>query len=80
MTRSPPDKILVVWFATSPDAGHPDCLCSACYFVIGEEESALRLWHRTSNGASVEARFCPRCVGYYGMTVLAAAAQETEPG
>lgn len=77
--RPRPDHLSIIWFAQSPDAGALECLCSACWVLIGAEELPVRLWQRTADGGAVEARFCERCVAYYGMAVLAGAAGETAP-
>lgn len=45
-------------FATSPDAGDPECRCSRCGLSIGEDECPLRAW---SEGGHYEYRYCTDC-------------------
>lgn len=49
----------VTWFADSPDAGDPKCLCSFCYDLITEEQApAIRVFDTEKN---LEARFHQEC-------------------
>ena len=53
-----------LWFAESPDTGHPDCICSLCREVIDQEEMPLRLFARASSAdpeSALEARFHMAC-------------------
>jgi hypothetical protein len=46
------------WFDDSPDAGDPECRCSFCAGLIGEEEGpVIRFWH----DVRLEARFHEKC-------------------
>jgi hypothetical protein len=45
------------WFADSPDAGDPACLCSLCGKVI-HEDACIRVTKETEN---LEARFHDSC-------------------
>lgn len=46
-------------FANSPDAGHPDCICSRCGEPIGEEVIPIRVFTDDNR----EYRYHPDCVG-----------------
>ena len=48
----------LAWFDDSPDTGHPDCICSYCGRVIGEDEVPVRMFKHAENK---EARFCKLC-------------------
>jgi hypothetical protein len=48
----------LLWSHTSPDAGDPTCLCSACGSWISEDCLPVRLFDERKN---VEARFCDPC-------------------
>jgi len=52
------DKIK--WFDLSPDAGAPNCICSLCEQLIGENEVPIRAFD-TARG--LEARFHIKCFG-----------------
>jgi hypothetical protein len=58
----PADKL----FDNSPDAGHPQCICSRCGERIQEGEFPIRMF--TTNGIgevdehSKEARYCEFCM------------------
>lgn len=55
----------ITWFADSPDAGHPSCICSWCGTGIGEHDAPpIRLLHDTENK---EARFHRRCASEAGI-------------
>jgi hypothetical protein len=49
----------IMWFSNSPDAGHPDCLCSWCGKPIPEGTVPLRVFDRTTE---MEARFHNKCI------------------
>jgi len=51
-------RIELAYFNNSPDAGTPDCVCSYCGFVIGENEVPLRILSESGN---TEARLCENC-------------------
>lgn len=40
----------ITWFDNSPDAGDPDCLCSWCNKVIGEDELPIRFFNEGRAG------------------------------
>jgi hypothetical protein len=46
-------------FNTSPDAGHPDCICSRCGLKIGHRELPLRIF--TGKKRNTEFRYCREC-------------------
>jgi hypothetical protein len=48
------------WFKDSPDAGHPDCICSICRRQIHDPENVLRMWNGQGE-EMVEARFHEHC-------------------
>lgn len=52
-------------FTTSPDAGHPACVCSRCAGQISENELPVRVHPENETGHSVlngiEYRFCENC-------------------
>src|SRR4051812_1679877 len=52
-------------FPTSPDAGHPDCICSRCAAPIGEDDCPTRVWTTNYLGDvddnSLEYRYCIQC-------------------
>lgn len=48
------------WY-TSPDAGHPHCLCSRCNKLIKENDVPVRAW---PDDGSYEYRFHPECLGF----------------
>jgi len=48
----------MAWFETSPDAGHPDCLCSYCGFLIKEDDDPFRIF---SEGGKFEIRLHRKC-------------------
>ena len=50
---SPTDKL----FADSPDAGHPDCLCSRCGLRIYDDEIPIRFFAEND----LEYRFHHEC-------------------
>jgi len=61
----------LVWFAGSPDAGRPECLCSICETVIPEDEFPfLRLFVMAGESVGgvvappggLEARFHRKCI------------------
>ncbi len=59
-----------LWFAESPDTGHPDCICSLCREVIDQEEMPLRLFARAENAdleSALEARFHMACAEKAGL-------------
>lgn len=39
----------LAWFDTSPDQGHPDCICSYCGFVIQEDDDSCRFFRQSDN-------------------------------
>lgn len=45
-------------FTDSPDAGHPDCICSRCGSVIAKKEMPLRAFNQKNN---TEYRYCESC-------------------
>jgi hypothetical protein len=55
ITPLPTDRV----FDDSPDAGHPDCLCSRCGNLIDEKTLAIRAWPEGGK----EYRYHPACVG-----------------
>lgn len=55
----------ITWFANSPDAGDPTCICSWCYQPIGEHEAPIIRLFNTE--ASTEARFHRRCLAESGV-------------
>lgn len=44
------------WFEDSPDAGHPDCICSVCRKQINDDDNPLRIYED-----KFEARFHNDC-------------------
>lgn len=75
MSRQPPQVIR--WFADSPNAGSPACICSYCGNRIearaeggefefeelnADEGEPIRLWTNGGNPPCKEARFHPRCL------------------
>ena len=48
-----------VLFQDSPDAGHPDCICSRCGQPIPEDQCPLRVF--MDEGRAGEYRFCESC-------------------
>lgn len=55
----------ITWFANSPQAGDPTCICSWCYQPIGEHDAPIiRLF---DSDAGTEARFHRRCVSQSGV-------------
>lgn len=48
------------WFKDSPDAGHPDCICSICRRQIPNAENCFRMWEE-EEGDTLEARFHEHC-------------------
>ncbi|RTL56252.1 MAG: hypothetical protein EKK37_17415 [Sphingobacteriales bacterium] len=52
-------------FKTSPDAGHPDCLCSRCGNNINSEELPYRCFTINNDGhvdeQTTEYRYCEAC-------------------
>lgn len=52
-------------FDDSPDAGLPECICSRCGQVIGEETVPIRLFvlHGAKDRHGCEYRYHPTCVG-----------------
>lgn len=55
------------WFETSPDTGHPDCLCSFCHNKIEEGEVPLRMYDPDNSDYpdGLEARLCDGCSEKY---------------
>lgn len=54
----------IAWFADSPDAGHPTCICSWCGAGIGEHDAPpIRI---VDSDAHTEARFHRRCASESG--------------
>lgn len=51
----------ITWFATSPDAGDPECICSLCGEPIGEEEAPVRIFNTGDDIEAREARFHIAC-------------------
>lgn len=52
----------LAWFADSPDAGDPACICSLCGECIGEDDApVVRMFDSANN---VEARFHRGCAMY----------------
>jgi hypothetical protein len=50
----------ITWFANSPDAGDPTCICSWCSGAIGVSDAPIiRLF---DSDANTEARFHRRCL------------------
>lgn len=52
-------------FKDSPDAGHPDCICSRCGGPTYEDEFLIRAWTTNEKGEvdenSEEIRYCTKC-------------------
>jgi hypothetical protein len=48
-------------FPTSPDSGHPECLCSRCGDLVQDRITAIRAW---PEDGSYEYRFHPACLGF----------------
>jgi hypothetical protein len=46
-------------FKTSPDAGHPECICSRCGLKISSREMPLRIF--TGKKRNTEYRYCREC-------------------
>jgi hypothetical protein len=70
---------MIRWFRDSPGEGDPDCICSLCQEVIGQEEPedegngsemAIRLWSTGQGNKCLEARFHQTC--YEGLLRLGA--------
>jgi len=55
----------LAWFEDSPDAGHPDCICSYCGFLIDEDDFPFRLFRKSEptnpNSKTLEARLHRHC-------------------
>lgn len=68
------DKIR--WFALSPDAGDPSCICSLCGELIGEDDMPIRAFDTEKD---LEARFHTKCFGIVTGTEIHALPDDEEP-
>lgn len=57
-----------VFFTDSPFDGEPQCFCSRCLQVIGEDDGSIRFW--TQDGEK-EWRYHPGCLGFKPVHPLA---------
>jgi hypothetical protein len=68
------EDILILWFSESPDAGHPECICSYCYEVI--EDLAIKAWNEVNllgQPTVLEGRFhedCANKIGFFKGQIL----------
>ena len=53
----------VTWFADSPDAGSPDCLCSFCLTPIDEDDAPVL--RALDQATGLEIRACHGCEGAF---------------
>lgn len=57
-TPLPTDKM----FKTSPDSGHPDCICSRCGTLIDEEDMPIRIFVQQEDVPIGEFRYHTKCL------------------
>lgn len=61
-------------FDDSPDTGWPECICSRCSQVIGENECPIRCWtvneKNEVDSNSKEYRYCEKCSEGMGLVFL----------
>lgn len=65
-------------FSMSPDAGLPECKCSRCGQLIGEEQVPIRVWPQ--DGSDTEYRYCEGCQAAAGLITIDSLDDLFEPG